>query len=50
MKSKRHVYSIVKSFMADGAPVDAIVVQCHFTLNQIPDTLEYNLQHFADLS
>lgn len=36
--------------MADGVSVNAIVVQCHFMLNQIPITLEYNLQHFADLS
>lgn len=30
-------------------PVDAIGFQCHFTLNQIPDTLQQNLQRFADL-
>lgn len=39
----------MQSFIADGVPVDAIGFQCHFTLNQIPDTLQQNLQRFADL-
>lgn len=43
------LYNVVKSFIADGVPVDAIGFQCHFTLNQIPDTLQQNLQRFADL-
>ena len=30
-------------------PVDAIGFQCHFELNQVPDTLQQNLQRFADL-
>ncbi|PSR75767.1 hypothetical protein PHLCEN_2v8884 [Hermanssonia centrifuga] len=43
------LYSVVSSFLADGVPVDAIGFQCHFTLGQIPDTLQENLQRFADL-
>ncbi len=39
----------MSSFLADGVPVDAIGFQCHFTLGQIPDTLQENLQRFADL-
>ena len=40
---------MVKSFIADGVPVDAIGFQCHFTLGQVPSTLQQNLQRFADL-
>ena len=39
----------MQSFITDGVPIDAIGFQCHFTLNQIPDTLQQNLQRFADL-
>ena len=43
------LYSVVQGFMADGVPVDAIGFQCHFVLGQVPDTLQQNLQRFADL-
>jgi GH35 family endo-1,4-beta-xylanase len=36
-------------FFVPGVPVDAIGFQCHFTLGQVPDTLQENLQRFADL-
>ena len=43
------MFNVVKSFLADGVPVDAIGFQCHFGLNQIPTDLQANLQRFADL-
>lgn len=43
------MYNVVKGFMADGVPVDAIGFQCHFTLGQVPDTLAQNLKRFSDL-
>lgn len=43
------LYNVVKGFIADGVPVDAIGFQCHFYLGQVPDTLQQNLQRFADL-
>ena len=43
------LYNVVKGFLRDGVPVDAIGFQCHFTLGQIPSTLQQNLQRFADL-
>ena len=43
------LYEVVKGFIADGVPIDAIGFQCHFTLGQIPTDLEANLQRFAAL-
>ncbi|EKM60491.1 glycoside hydrolase family 10 protein [Phanerochaete carnosa HHB-10118-sp] len=43
------LYSVVQGFLRDGVPVDAIGFQCHFTLGQVPGTLQQNLQRFADL-
>lgn len=43
------LYDVVKGFIADGVPIDAIGFQCHFTLGQIPTDLEQNLQRFAAL-
>lgn len=39
----------MQSFQKDGVPVDAIGFQCHFDVGQVPDTLQQNLQRFADL-
>jgi hypothetical protein len=43
------LYNVTKGFLADGVPLDAIGFQCHFTLGQVPSTLQANLQRFADL-
>ncbi|GJE94193.1 glycoside hydrolase family 10 protein [Phanerochaete sordida] len=43
------LYNVAKGFLADGVPLDAIGFQCHFTLGQVPSTLQQNLQRFADL-
>lgn len=43
------LFNVVKGFIADGVPVDAIGFQCHFTLGQVPTTLQANLQRFSDL-
>lgn len=43
------LYSVVSGFVKDGVPIDAVGFQCHFGLGQVPDTLQQNLQRFADL-
>ncbi|KLO13398.1 glycoside hydrolase [Schizopora paradoxa] len=43
------MYNVVKGFLADGVPLDAVGFQCHFGLNQVPTDLQANLQRFADL-
>lgn len=43
------LYDVVSGFMRDGVPIDAVGFQCHFDLGQVPDTLQQNLQRFADL-
>ena len=43
------LYNVVKGFLDDDVPVDAIGFQCHFPLGQVPPTLQANLQRFADL-
>ena len=43
------LFNVVKGFIQDGVPVDAIGFQCHLTLGQVPPTLQANLQRFADL-
>ena len=43
------LYNVVKGFLADGVPIDAIGFQCHFNVGQVPNTIQQNLQRFADL-
>ena len=41
--------NVVKGYQKDGVPVDGIGFQAHFFVGGVPDTLQQNLQRFADL-
>ncbi|KAI0697872.1 glycoside hydrolase superfamily [Cytidiella melzeri] len=43
------LYGVVQGYIKDGVPIDGIGFQCHFSLGQVPSTLQQNLQRFADL-
>jgi endo-1,4-beta-xylanase len=43
------VYNLVKSFKAQGVPIDGVGMQAHLVVGQIPSTLQANIQRFADL-
>jgi endo-1,4-beta-xylanase len=42
-------YNLVQSLLAQGVPVDCIGFQGHLILNQVPSTLQQNIQRFVDL-
>ncbi|MFI9584300.1 endo-1,4-beta-xylanase [Streptomyces sp. NPDC052236] len=43
------VYNLVKSFQAQGVPIDCVGMQAHLILGQVPSTMRQNIQRFADL-
>jgi endo-1,4-beta-xylanase len=43
------LYNLVQSLINDNVPITCVGFQGHMQLNQIPSTLQQNLQRFADL-
>jgi endo-1,4-beta-xylanase len=43
------LYNLVSSLINQGVPIDCVGFQSHFILDQIPSTLQSNMQRFADL-
>ena len=43
------MYNLVQSLLNEGVPITCVGFQGHLQLNQIPSTLQQNLQRFADL-
>jgi endo-1,4-beta-xylanase len=43
------MYNLVQSLVNSGVPITCVGFQGHMQLNQIPSTLQQNLQRFADL-
>ncbi|WP_243741082.1 endo-1,4-beta-xylanase [Streptomyces sp. 8K308] len=43
------LYNLVSSLLSQGVPIDCVGFQSHFILDQIPSTLQANLQRFANL-
>jgi endo-1,4-beta-xylanase len=43
------IFAMVQDFKNRGVPIDCVGFQSHFIVNQIPSTLQANLQRFASL-
>jgi endo-1,4-beta-xylanase len=43
------LYSLVKSLVSQGVPIDGVGMQAHLITGQVPATLQQNMQRFADL-
>ncbi|HEX8628962.1 MAG TPA: endo-1,4-beta-xylanase [Catenuloplanes sp.] len=43
------MYNLVRSFKAQGVPIDGVGLQAHFVLGQVPATLQQNIARFAAL-
>ncbi|MDT0345239.1 endo-1,4-beta-xylanase [Streptomyces litchfieldiae] len=43
------LYNLVQSLLGQGVPIDCVGLQSHFILDQIPSTLQANMQRFAAL-
>ncbi|MBE1490294.1 endo-1,4-beta-xylanase [Plantactinospora soyae] len=43
------LYNLVLQYQARGVPIDCVGFQTHLAVNGVPDTLQENLQRFADL-
>ncbi|WP_243744729.1 endo-1,4-beta-xylanase [Streptomyces hainanensis] len=43
------LYNLVSSLLNQGVPIDCVGLQSHFILDQIPSTLQANMQRFANL-
>ncbi|RKN39849.1 endo-1,4-beta-xylanase [Streptomyces hoynatensis] len=43
------VYEMVRSFLAEGVPIDCVGFQSHLIVGQVPASFQENLQRFADL-
>jgi len=41
--------NLVKQLKANGTPIDGVGLQCHFTVGQVPSTLQSNMQAFTAL-
>ncbi|RBM20211.1 endo-1,4-beta-xylanase [Streptomyces sp. PT12] len=43
------MYALVQSLLSQGVPIDCVGIQSHLILDQIPGTMQQNMQRFADL-
>jgi endo-1,4-beta-xylanase len=43
------VYEMVREFKEQGVPIDGVGMQAHLIVGQVPDSMEENIQRFADL-
>lgn len=43
------VYEMVREFKEQGVPIDGVGMQAHLILGQVPDSMQENIQRFADL-
>jgi endo-1,4-beta-xylanase len=43
------MFNLAQSLLAQGVPLDGIGIQAHLILNQVPSTMQQNIQRFANL-
>ncbi len=43
------MYNLVRSFKAEGVPIDGVGLQAHLIVGQVPGSVRQNIQRFADL-